>query len=122
MTSPGHAASLCHWCHRKLFTTSWHQERLLQEEAAGRLPTHAILALRGNMFLEGQHIAILATDGFEESGLTEPLRALKDAGARVDVVSLNRGEIQAMRHHDKSIKLKVDRTLDELNAQSYDAV
>ncbi len=74
------------------------------------------------MRLDNQHVAVIATDGFEESELTEPLRALKEAGAQVDVVSLKKGPIQAFRHHDKTVRVNVDRTLDEVRPDSYDAV
>jgi protease I len=74
------------------------------------------------MRIEGMRVAVIATDGFEESELTEPVRALKEAGAKVDIVSLKPGEIQAFRHHDKTIKVKVDKTLDEVNPGSYEAV
>ena len=72
--------------------------------------------------LTGKRIAVLATDGVEESELTEPMKALRDAGARVDVISLKREPIQAFAHHDKSRKIDVDRTLDEASPNEYDAV
>lgn len=72
--------------------------------------------------LDTLRIAVLATDGFEEAELTEPVQALKSAGARVDVISLKSGEIQAFKHHDKSIKVKVDRTLGEAKPGDYDAL
>jgi len=74
------------------------------------------------MFQDSRRIAIIAADGFEETELTEPLRALQDAGAQVDIVSLKPGEIQGMRHHDKTIRVKVDKLLDDLDAQSYDGL
>jgi protease I len=67
-------------------------------------------------------VAILATDGFEEPELTEPRKALESAGARTDVIAPKPGQIQAFRHHDKSITVKVDRTLDEARPEEYDAV
>lgn len=67
-------------------------------------------------------VAILATDGFEESELTEPARALQEAGAQVEVISLKPGEIQGFRHHDKGNTVKVDRVLDEVQASDYDAL
>ncbi len=68
-------------------------------------------------------VAVLATDGFEESELTEPVKALKDAGAEVTVLSLKPGEIQAVRHDlDKTIKVKVDRALQDVSAEEFDAV
>src|SRR6266446_2008350 len=57
-------------------------------------------------------VAVLATDGFEESELTEPVRALKDAGAQVTILSLKPGQIQGVHHDlDKTIKVKVDRAI-----------
>jgi protease I len=72
--------------------------------------------------LDNLRVAVIATDGFEETELTEPVKALKEAGAKVDVISKNPGSIQAFRHHDKSIQVPVDRTLDEIDASEYDAV
>lgn len=69
-----------------------------------------------------KRIAVLATDGFEESELTEPVKALREAGATVEVLSQKRDPIQAFKHHDKSIKVDVDKTLDEVGADRYDAV
>ena len=57
-------------------------------------------------------VAVLATDGFEEAELTEPVKALKDAGAEVTVLSLKPGQIQGVRHDlDKTVKVKVDRAI-----------
>ena len=73
--------------------------------------------------LTGLRVAVLATDGVEESELTEPVKALREAGAAVTVVSLRPGEIQAVRHDlDKTIKVKVDRTVREARAEDFDAV
>jgi deglycase len=73
--------------------------------------------------LSDLRVAVLATDGFEESELTEPVKALKNAGAEVTIVSLKPGQIQGVRHDlDKSLKVKVDRTIDEVSADEFDAV
>lgn len=72
--------------------------------------------------LDGKRVAILATDGFEQSELTEPLRALEQAGARVDIVAPHDGRIQGMRHHDKGDSINVDRTLDGAKPEDYDAL
>jgi protease I len=72
--------------------------------------------------LDGKRVAILATDGFEQSELTQPLEALRKAGARVEVVSPHDGRIQGMRHHDKGDTIAVDRTLDAARAEEYDAL
>jgi protease I len=68
-------------------------------------------------------VAVLATDGVEETELTEPVKALKDAGAQVTILSLKPGQIQAVRHDlDKTIKVKVDRALRDVSAAEFDAV
>jgi protease I len=73
--------------------------------------------------LEGLKVAILVTDGFEEPELTEPVQALKNAGALVTIVSPSSGEVQGVRHDlEKTIKIKVDRTMKEVSADEFDAV
>jgi protease I len=68
-------------------------------------------------------VAVLATDGFEESELTEPVKALKDAGAQVTIVSLKPGKIQGVRHDlDKTVKVKVDRAIGKVSVDDFDAV
>jgi protease I len=71
----------------------------------------------------GLRVAVLATDYFEEPELTDPVKALKDAGAVVTIVSLKSGEIQAVRHDiEKTIKVKVDRTVKDAHPEEFDAV
>jgi protease I len=65
---------------------------------------------------------VLATDGFEESELTEPVRALRDEGAAVDIIAPKAGAIQAFRHFDKTMTVPVDRTLSEVKPENYDAL
>jgi len=72
--------------------------------------------------LTGKRVAVLAADGFEESELIEPVKALKEAGAQVTIASVKPGEIQGFRHDEKSIKVKVDRTIKDLRADDFDAV
>src|SRR6202521_5747961 len=68
-------------------------------------------------------VAVLATDGFEESELTEPVKALKDAGALVTILALKPGKIQGVRHDlDKTVKGKVDRAIGNVNEEDFDAV
>ena len=67
-------------------------------------------------------VAILATDGFEQVELTEPLKALRQAGARVEVVSPKAGGIQGYHHHEKGDTVPVDRTLEQTEARDYDAL
>jgi protease I len=72
--------------------------------------------------VRGRTVAVLATDGVEQVELTEPVKALKQAGAEVVVVSPKAGEIQGMNHHDKGDKLKVNATLDEVSPERFDAL
>jgi protease I len=72
--------------------------------------------------LQGLRVAILATDLFEEAELIEPRKALDAAGAKTEVISPKSGEIQAVRHDVKTQKVKVDRTLDSVNADEFDAI
>lgn len=72
--------------------------------------------------IQGKTIAILAADGFEEAELFEPLKALRDAGAEVQIVSLEMGSIEANRHREKGASIRVDRTLDQARHEDYDAL
>ena len=72
--------------------------------------------------LNGKTVAVLATDGFEQSELTEPVKALKEAGATVHVVAPKSGSIQGWKHHDKGDTVTVDVTLDSADAGRYDAL
>lgn len=72
--------------------------------------------------LDGKTIAILATDGFEESELVEPQKAWLDAGATVHVISPKDGSIRGWRDDNWGDEVDVDRTLDDANADDYDAL
>lgn len=69
-----------------------------------------------------KRVAVIATDGFEESELTEPVKALRDAGAEVVIVSTKAEPIQAFKHHQPSITVEVDTTLDRTSADEFDAL
>ncbi|MHB1416451.1 MAG: type 1 glutamine amidotransferase domain-containing protein [Chloroflexota bacterium] len=72
--------------------------------------------------LQGLRVAILVADDFEQVELTEPLRALREAGARVDIVSPEAGKVQGMHHDEKADKFPVDVLLDGANPDEYDAL
>lgn len=74
------------------------------------------------MKADGKVMAILAADGFEESELFSPKGAIEAAGGRVEVVSLEPGDIQGFRHMEKGRSIHVDRTLKEARAEDYDAI
>jgi protease I len=68
-------------------------------------------------------VAILAADGVERVELEEPRRALDDAGARTEVVSISAGEIQARDHDlEDAGTFSVDRGVDEVSPDDYDAL
>jgi protease I len=72
--------------------------------------------------LKGKRVAVLVTDGVEQVELTEPVKALKEAGAQVDVVSDQKDAIQGFNHIDKADKLPVDKPLEKVDAEDYDAL
>ena len=72
--------------------------------------------------LQGRKVAVLATNGFEQSELEKPVEALKAAGAQVEVISLGEGQIQGMEHDDKGRMVDVDRALANADAGDYDAL
>lgn len=72
--------------------------------------------------LTDRKIAILTENGFEEVELTGPKKALEDAGAKVDVISPQKGKVKAMKHHEWSIEVPVDKHISEVKAEDYDAL
>ncbi|WP_043528414.1 type 1 glutamine amidotransferase domain-containing protein [Litchfieldella xinjiangensis] len=72
--------------------------------------------------LNGKKVAILATDGFEESELSEPKKALEQAGATVHVVAPDKDSIKAWAKDDWGQNYTVDVKLSDANADDYDAL
>jgi len=72
--------------------------------------------------LKGKRIAILATNGFEQSELEEPKKALEAAGASTDVVSLSEGQIRGWKHTDWGSSVPVDATVGNVSADQYDGL
>ena len=72
--------------------------------------------------LKGRRIAALAADGFEKVELVIPLRALKRAGAKVDVVSLRHGRIRGVNLHMPASRVGVDKTIGEADPGDYDGL
>jgi protease I len=72
--------------------------------------------------LKGRRIAVLAADGFEKLELTIPMKALKLAGAEVDVISLRSGRIRGMNLHEPAGRIHVDKTVQEARAANYDGL
>lgn len=72
--------------------------------------------------LKGKTIAILATDGFEQSELLKPREALLDAGATVKIVSLKSGQIKGWDNGDWGEKVDVDLTVDAADASDFNGL
>lgn len=72
--------------------------------------------------LDGCKVAILATDGFEQSELFDPKKALDEAGAETQIVSLKGGSIKAWDHSDWGKTIDVDVTVQTANPGDFDAL
>jgi len=73
--------------------------------------------------LDGKRIAFLvANEGVEQVELTEPWRAIEGAGAQPELISLQKGKVQAFNHLDKADTFDVDRTVRDADASDYDAL
>src|SRR6266545_8375248 len=72
--------------------------------------------------LEGKKVAILVADGFEQVELTEPKKALEQAGAQTEIVSPAKGKVQGWNHDDKADTFPVDVRMEKARADEYDAL
>ena len=72
--------------------------------------------------LEGRKVAILATDGFEQSELEKPLEVLKKNGAIVDIISLQRGKIKGWKDKNWGNEVEANISIEEANCNEYDAL
>ena len=72
--------------------------------------------------LSGKTVAVLATDGVELVELTEPVKALRDAGAAVEIVSLKAGDFQGFNHLTPGDKITADKAVAGVDASAYSAL
>jgi protease I len=72
--------------------------------------------------LQGKKIAFIATEGVEQKELTEPWRAVEEAGATPELISIEPGEVEAWNHFDKGDKFPVDKTIEEARVDDYDGL
>jgi protease I len=72
--------------------------------------------------LEGMKVAILVENMFEQAELTEPRKALDQAGAQTVLVSPQADRVQGVNHDEKGDKFNVDLSLDGANADDFDAL
>jgi protease I len=72
--------------------------------------------------LEGLRVAIVAADMVERVELVEPRKALEEAGAQTDLISIHDGAIMTFDHFDPAGEQQVDRVIDDVDASEYDAL
>src|SRR5438270_1249782 len=72
--------------------------------------------------LKRKRTAVHAADGFEKVELTIPMKALKLAGAKVDVISLREGSIRGVNLHEPASRVEVTKTVAQANPNDYDAL
>lgn len=72
--------------------------------------------------LNGKRIAFLFTEGVEQVELTEPLEAVRNAGAHADLISLEQGEVQMFNHLDKGDTIEADKAVADANTSDYDGL
>jgi protease I len=72
--------------------------------------------------LSNVHVAVLVTEGFEQPELTEPVKALRDAGAVVDIISEKRGPVRGFKHHDPGDSVDATMAFDEAQPDRYDGL
>ena len=70
--------------------------------------------------LNKKRVAVMATDGFEQSEFTKPIKALKNEGILVDILSLKEGNIKGWEETKWGDKFKVDKTIDNALSTDYD--
>jgi protease I len=72
--------------------------------------------------LKGKRIAILVTDGFEQSEMIEPRKALNDAGAKTSIVSPQTGQVRGWKSAEWGDRFAVDVALDDAKVDQFDAL
>lgn len=72
--------------------------------------------------LAGKKVAVLVDDYFEEAEFTEPIKALKAAGATIEVIAPKKGELHAMHHAQPANTYKAEKSIDDVRIDEYDAL
>ncbi|HZT14403.1 MAG TPA: type 1 glutamine amidotransferase domain-containing protein [Gaiellaceae bacterium] len=72
--------------------------------------------------LAGKTVAIIAADMVERVELVEPRKALEEAGAKTELISLKPGKIRSFDHFDPADEVPVDKAIEEVDASDYDAL
>lgn len=90
-------------------------------------PNHVYQSMCKEDFVSGTNlkqlrVAILASHDFEQAELEDPRKALDAAGAKTTLIAPKPGQVQAMKHDDKTHKIPVDLTLAQAHPEDFDAV
>ena len=72
--------------------------------------------------LDGKKVAILVADGFEQVEMTDPRKALEEAGAATDLISPSQGKVKGWQHTQWGDEFTVDVPLSQADAEDYDAL
>lgn len=72
--------------------------------------------------ISGKRVAFLVTDGFEQTELTRPIEAVREAGGVAEIISLSSDDIQGMNHAEKGDTFTVDHKVSDVKAEDYDAL
>jgi protease I len=67
-------------------------------------------------------VAVLATNGFEQSELEKPVEALKKSNMSVEIISLKSGKIKGWKEKNWGDEVDVDKVIDDVHAEDYDAL
>jgi len=72
--------------------------------------------------LQGMRVAIICTDLFEQVEMTEPRKALDEAGAKTVLIAPKSGKVQGVKHDEKADRFPVDLEIDKADPQPFDAL
>jgi protease I len=72
--------------------------------------------------LNNKKVAVVITNGFEESEFVEPVRVLKAEGATVEVISLKKGKVMSWNNKNWGSEFEVDKVIDDVDSKDYDAL
>ncbi len=72
--------------------------------------------------LDGKRIAFLFTEGVEQVELEKPLDAIREAGGKPDLISVETGKVQMFQHHDKGDSIEATTAVSDADVSDYDAL
>jgi protease I len=101
---------------------AWCRTRRSEDGDGGTVALTAEETIMKHAKLQGLRVAILATDGFEQSELTEPRKALDEAGATTEVIAPKDGKLRGWNHTDWGHEVPVDQRLEDADPKDYDAL